>query len=267
MRARCKARFVTSTPSPNHGQSHSQKPVPASPIQPSFRAFQSFFESKFKATKTPSSHGFSGFVAIKLVAESGEGLRGAAGSGKPAHGQIATALLRPEIRSEMDCGRIAKLGSDRTVPAQFKPAQLNRSPRPFPASSIQPSFRALHSFFESEFKAPTTPPSHGFRGLAAIKAVAESGEGCGARLAAGNQPTGRLRRVCCSLESVQKWLAGAMQSPLHYVQTPPPPQPQPQPQPQPKARPDQPNQAQPSRLSLLFQEQIQGPKNAPIARF
>ena len=33
--------------------------------------------------------------------------------------------------------------------------------------------RAHHSFFESKFKAPKTPLSHGFRGLAAIKARAK----------------------------------------------------------------------------------------------
>ena len=36
-------------------------------------------------------------------------------------------------------------------------------------------FRARRSFFRSESKAPKTPLSHGFRGLAAIKPVADSG--------------------------------------------------------------------------------------------
>ena len=119
MRARCKARFVTSKPSP-------AQPCPATAtakdpsgqsIQPSLRAFHSFFGSKFKAPKTPPSHGFRGLAAIKAVAESGEGLRGVAGSGKPAQEQFAAGLLRPEIHSEMDCGRGAKPASSRPSPA------------------------------------------------------------------------------------------------------------------------------------------------------
>ena len=47
----------------------------------------------------------------------------------------------------------------------------------------------FRSFFESKFKAPKTAPSHGFSGLAAIKAGAKSGGGCGVRAAAG---AGRL---------------------------------------------------------------------------
>ena len=38
---------------------------------------------------------------------------------------------------------------------------------------MRPASRAHHSFFESEFKAPKTPLSHGFAGLVAIKARAE----------------------------------------------------------------------------------------------
>ena len=33
---------------------------------------------------------------------------------------------------------------------------------------------AFHSFFESKFKAPKTPPSHGLTGLAAIESIAKS---------------------------------------------------------------------------------------------
>ena len=108
-------------------------------FQPSLRAFHSFFESEFKAPKTPPSHGFSGFVAIKTGAESGERLRDAAGSGKTAYGQFAAALLPPEIRSEVACGRNAKLASLRPNPALPCPSP-NHSQKPIPTSPSSPVF-------------------------------------------------------------------------------------------------------------------------------
>ena len=53
---------------------------------------------------------------------------------------------------------------------------------------------AVCSFFESKFKAPKTPPSHGFSGLAAIKAGAKRGEEAAVVCGGRGQAGGRLWR-------------------------------------------------------------------------
>ena len=53
---------------------------------------------------------------------------------------------------------------------------------------------AVCSFFESKFKAPKTPPSHGFSGLTAIKAGAKRGEEAAVVCGGPGQAGGRLWR-------------------------------------------------------------------------
>ena len=159
MRARCKARFVTSTPSPspshNHGHNHSPKPVPASPIKPSLRAFHSFFGSKFKAPKTPPSHGFSGFVDIKAVAKSGEGFGARLAAGNQPTGRLQRVCRCLEIRSEVACGRGARLVLSRPRPAPATTTATAKSPSQ-PAQS-SPAFASFTPFLRANSRPQKRP--------------------------------------------------------------------------------------------------------------
>ena len=77
---------------------------------------------------------------------------------KPAPGSLRQAGWPPEACSDAACGRIAK----RTP---LRPSSK--------APQFKPGLRTFHSFFRSKFKARKTPLSHGFSGLAAIKAGAK----------------------------------------------------------------------------------------------
>ena len=152
-------------------------PALATPrTRPASRAICSFFESESKASKTPPSHGFRGFAAIKARARKA-GL-GACGSANRLVGRPVKANKK-RLEKAPDCAlwrawpplkpwRMKKAARKREPLAAGPPWPALATPRTRPAS------RAICSFFESESKAPKTPPSHGFRGFAAIKAGARN---------------------------------------------------------------------------------------------
>ena len=112
------------------------------------------------------------------------------------------------------------------------PPQPNESPcNPPETAPPRFEFRFFCAVFRSESKAPKTPPSHDLTGLAAINPIANSGPPRG--LQALSNRTAKPKPGCAN-GSEQTAAAAAL-----WI----------------------------SHLALRFQERIQGPKNAPIARF
>ena len=112
------------------------------------------------------------------------------------------------------------------------PPQPNKSPwNPPETAPPRFEFRFFCSVFRSESKAPKTPPSHGLTGLAAINPIANSGPPRGLQALSNRTVKPKLG---CANGSEQTAAAAAL-----WI----------------------------SHLALRFQERIQGPKNAPIARF
>ena len=130
------------------------------------------------------------------------------------------------------------------------------------ASQTQLRRGAFRSFFRSKFKAPKTALSHGFRGLAAIKAGAEPA-----------MLSGRLGRTCFAAPASARFHAGLRAFRPVYR---PPLSSRLAPANRPSAEqiPGAAVQTTQKRRRIcrlgsfaLFRERIQSPKNAPIARF
>ena len=115
--------------------------------------------SESKALKTALSHGLTGFVAIKLVAKSGEGLRECGHQCKPEPGRVLCwTRLRLWLRLVEPMER---MGRPRDAPG-FR--QRPKRGQAIPACCI---------LFSGANKRPRKmAPSHGFSGLGAIKPVA-----------------------------------------------------------------------------------------------
>ena len=74
--------------------------------------------------------------------------------------------------------------------ARGRKAQKRIPPRPVSfrcGPLLAPVSDAFHFIFRSKFKAQKTPPSHGFRGFAAIKAGAKKAMGFGGRVSAKHE--------------------------------------------------------------------------------
>ena len=156
-------------------------------MRPASRAHHSFFESKFKAPKTPLSHGFAGLVAIKARAKK------ACFWAYPAlERQTKRGLKRPLPCGLAGWAAIAAVAHEKKRLANARRWRLacascalnvlcacsEHIPKPECALGMHRmclASRAFHSFFGSKSKAPKTPLSHGFRGLVAIKARAKKG--------------------------------------------------------------------------------------------
>ena len=178
--------------------------------------FRSGIRSKFKAPKTPPSHGLTGFAAIKAGAKKrcfqGEIQNLAAKDWRPeANGPCIPQKDRQRHESAQAAPGFATLfrnpisqphfatpfrNQGRALFCAMRPQTKAEQPRAAAAAAAaaldgrnartqmlpgrSPSggvYMGFCSFFESKFKAPKTPPSHGLAGLAAIKAGAKSGNG------------------------------------------------------------------------------------------
>ena len=122
----------------------------------------------------PLSHGLTGLGAIKAGADSG--------------------LLRGFWHSALGLWLVAFSGSAPVCAAGCLHG-WRAGPRVRSQRRRRFGFRTFRSFFESEFEAPKTALSHGFRGLGAIKARADSGPLRGFGYSAFN---GARPLVCCA---------------------------------------------------------------------
>ena len=127
--------------------------------------------SKFRPRKTPLSHGLTGLAAIKA------GAKTAKVPGAVFKTRLATsASAQPSRQIPLPAPCVCKQARS-SFPA---PLRQCKTPPDWPGLAV------FCSFFESKFKAPKTPPSHGLTGLAAIKAGAKINKdlrACGALLA------------------------------------------------------------------------------------
>ena len=132
--------------------------------------------------------------AAQRLAQTGLGAPQRMGSARKRSSRIwfRVPFCAPHLRTDAEPASRAGV----SVPKRHRQNTTPKRPRqnahaktpPVRGRSGSVCFR-FRSFFESKFKAPKKAPSHGFSGLAAIKAGAKSGGGCGVRAAAG---AGRL---------------------------------------------------------------------------
>ena len=138
------------------------QPSPAQP-QPSPSAIHSLFESEFSPPKNASIARFQGLCCYQSGSGISDGFRGAGGCGKRRGTACGRVGPLPGICAKAAYGAHC---ADKPSP---NPAQTQPKPSPNPAQA--PASSTL--FLRANLAPRKTPPSHGFRGFAAIKPVAE----------------------------------------------------------------------------------------------